>query len=261
MRERPILFSAPMVRAILAGTKTQTRRAVKPQPMSQPAGQYLDAYCSQPTTPSNPRGMSDNWSWWLLDNRLGDSIGKCPYGQPGDRLWVRETFTTFGYGRGFGVEIHYAADGHDPDTCTWEVRERLRRTLDECPDRSNKWRQTNIGRWRPSIHMPRWASRITLEITDVRVQRLRDITEDDARAEGVTPLTGVAPEQCIIGTDRRTQASHPHTLALAVLWDTLNFKRELGWVTNPWVWAITFKRVAASRSDADATLAPARGAP
>jgi len=131
--ERPILFSGPMIRAILAGRKTQTRRVAK----LTGAGRVKEA------------GSHRNWH--LADP---DAVKACPYGTPGDRLWVRETFCDTGCQRAV-----YRAD-----TAVENWKYRI---------------------WRPSIYMPRWASRITLEITDVRLERLQDISEADAAAEGV----------------------------------------------------------------------------
>jgi len=158
MKERPILFSAPMVRAILAGTKTQTRRVVKPQPLK-----------PDPSHPSYFPFQPDDWVWsansWssTISNSPEGPAGwsrHCPYGQPGDRLWVRETFY------------------HDPEDSLTLYR----------ADGGFDGDQWDAGyKWHPSIHMPRLISRITLKITDVRVQRLQAISEADALAEGVKP--------------------------------------------------------------------------
>jgi hypothetical protein len=211
VKERGILMSGEMVRAILReiDPKTQTRRVVKA--FDEHEYHSIEAL----------KGHPDTFVAW--DTEYSDEGGfhvRCPYGRPGDRLWVRETWATLHHA---GIRTVYAADGTP-----------MQRYYPDEPIADMKWR--------PSIHMPRWASRITLEITDVRVQRLQDISEEDARAEGVTPLVGLAPEQCIISDDtRRTHGTHPHTLALAVLWDGINGPGA--WLANPWVWAITFKRV------------------
>lgn len=154
VKERPILFSGPMVKAILAGKKTQTRRLVKA-----------------------PRGSEPS--------HAGVDFG-CPYGQLFDRLWVRESWQC-NHADQDRSKVNYRADGRD-------------RLL-----------------WTPSIHMPRWASRITLEVTDVRVQRLQDISEEDAKAEGAE------------GRE-----------AFASLWDAINGNRA-SWASNPWTWAIGFR--------------------
>lgn len=188
--EKPILFSAPMVKAILGGRKTMTRRVVDPQ-FTALWGQGIragheDAYSIHVNI------MADDGSWkWL----------KCPYGKPGDTLWVRETFAVNCVG---GQDfVFYRADcGSDGDGATWK----------------------------PSIFMPRKYSRITLRITGIRAERLQDISEEDAKAEGVTAwhdtTTGTAyrPEFCI-------------------LWDSINAKRGYGWDTNPWVWIVSFEKV------------------
>lgn len=180
MKERPILFSAPMVRALLAGTKTQTRRVMKPQP-----------------THMNPAGIP------RLAHLVGPSSAiSCPYGQPGDRLWVRETFAKIDGQTQPWIETDYRA--------SYTHGDRLGDTLGI------------KKRWTPAIHMPRAASRITLEVTGVRVERLQDISEADARAEGA--------------------AAPPHLSyrdGYAWLWDSINGPGA--WDLNPYVWCISFR--------------------
>lgn len=192
MRERPIIFSPPMVRALLAGTKTQMRRVVKPRPM--PAGGWAVA--------ARPRGFE--LVHWDNDEQEWRAIA-CPYGQPGDRLWVRETWGHFERSPKPGDRIYYRADG-------------------EC---------VALEPWRPSIHMPRWASRITLEITDVRVERLQDISAQDCVAEGV----------------RTTMREHDAVMDLrdqyGDLWESINGPGS--WDANPWVWVVEFKRTPEAR--------------
>lgn len=198
MRELPILFSAPMVRAILEGRKTVTRRVVK----------------SIPWLPGvNPDFSQARAFWNGPEFRIAGSAEmttgfRCPYGQPGDRLWVREAY----FGNHFDHpkepvderELHYRADGYEEFE-----GERIR--------------------WRPGIHMPRWASRITLEVTNVRVERLRHITADQAIAEGmVSPL-------------REHHAVVNLRQQFADLWDGLA-KEGARWADNPWVWAVSFRR-------------------
>jgi hypothetical protein len=189
MKERPILFSGPMVRAILEGRKTQTRRIVKPQP---PKGYHID------TCQYNDTG----WAFWVSAN---DHAGTCtcknlrqPYGQPGDRLWVRETwapaYRTYGYATKKAIAYRVDSD-HDPH------------------------------KWKPSIHMPRWASRITLKVVGVRVERLQECTRGDAMAEGC-PFPNMA-----IGSDPRKW--------YAELWNSINGMGS--WEANPWVWVVEFK--------------------
>lgn len=179
MSEHPILFSGPMVRAILAGQKTMTRRVVNGEALK-----WL-------TPDTFPPAFVADWN------------GLCPYGVPGDLLWVREAFMPRpGFER--VSRPHYRADDDRPE-----------------------WR----GLWKPSIHMPRWASRITLRVTDVRVERVQEITEGDAVREGVQAI----PEAPASLTDRT---------AFASLWDSLNAKRGHGWDVNPWVWVVSFERAA-----------------
>lgn len=187
MKERPILFSAPMVRALLAGTKTQTRRPVKGWALEwlTPPISFTPEYVAHP------------------DNKA------CPYGQPGDRLWVRETWRVCG-----GREYEYQQDRR-------QVMYRSTHQEDGFP---LTWESYT---WRPSIFMPRWASRITLEVTKVRVERLQSISRGDAMAEGC-PFPNMAK-----GDDPRQW--------YAELWDQINGAGA--WDANPWVWAIDFKRL------------------
>lgn len=202
-RERPILFSAPMVRAILAGTKTQTRRAVKPQP--------VESY-SVLGDVRETRG----WSWPMSDGQHlpcpGDAmLARCPYGEPGDRLWVRETFCTMivnDWPNPVGP-IGYRADGN---------------------------LEHNPGCWRPSIHMARRHSRITLEITGVRVERLQEISEADARAEGAPPghpsIDRVSREFGFADFPRSWYGQ---------MWEQINGRGS--WAANPWVWVLEFRKL------------------
>jgi len=173
MTERPILFSAPMVRALLAGTKTQTRRALR------------------------------DGTWWTPEHGVirmapaglactGFAHVACPYGKPGNRLWVRETWAQH------GLRAVYRADGDE--------------------------RPTGAGAWRPSIHMPRKLSRITLEVTGVRVERLQDISTSDCWAEGIPSSPDVDP-------------LHEYR----DLWESINGTGS--WDANPWVWVVEFKRL------------------
>lgn len=188
MRERPILFSAPMIRAILAGQKTQTRRVVKPQPPSECSIHYmLGAESWLPESERSP--LRHHWEAWggeLFDNRpdghlCGSHTVRCPYGAPGDRLWVRERHQRFDKGS-CDQHVWYTAGRNDNSY--------VARTRPEI-DQDAPWPRDAAGPAGgavygvPSIHMPRWASRILLEIVSVRVERLRDISEDDARSEGI----------------------------------------------------------------------------
>ena len=239
MKERPILFSAPMVRAILDGRKTQTRRVVKPQPPSiacivDPYNHDFNAFTA----------WTDDYKMILSDG--GAVVGNqgpsrahwsCPYGVPGDRLWVRETWSLACDldGEPFEPErVYYRAD---PDSGHIEG-------VGERKDGSTR------SPWRPSIHMRRSWSRITLEVTDVRVERLQDISDDDAQAEGARRFDDIPTSHPYPGHEPRWSCGDPLSTddcmhspkyAFANLWDRIN---GLGaWDANPWVWAIAFKRV------------------
>jgi len=226
MRERPILFSGPMVRAILDGRKTQTRRVVKPQP----------ADCQRlARDPSSPSGYS------LIADAYDDEMLRCPYGIPGDRLWVREEHYRYGHWESVpGVRTktgrmkwRFVAD-------SYEVR------FDAPPvyrkGRHHKDAATPAWHKRLARFMPRWASRLTLEITDVRVQRVQDISGEDAADEGVN-VARCGCDVCRMSSVMCPADASSHILEFASLWELINAKRGHGWDANPWVWAITFRRV------------------
>jgi len=198
MKEHPILFSGEMVRAILEGRKTQTRRVIKPQP---PEGSWWDA---------------ESGLFHLAGSKLG-VMRHCPYGVPGDHLWVRETHHIDHYpaetldAQGNPGTVHYRADT-DIISQSWD------------------------GQWRLSIFMPRWASRITLLVTGVRVEQVQDISEDDARAEGIPLVNGHYPDYENPGNRWDTPGA-----SFISLWDSINRKRGYSWQSNPWVWAVTFE--------------------
>lgn len=223
VKERPILFSGPMVRAILDGRKTQTRRVAK----LTSAGHVKE-----------PRGHR---RWHPGDP---EAAFACPYGQPGDRLWVRETWwrpidfwTPAGcWKRGCRTQVRYAADD--------EVR-----SVDIDREQYDKLVGMKAGK-RPSIHMPRWASRITLEVESVRVDKVQDISEDDIDLEGVHcprcrgcgVVRTYGEGGVLIGDD----CPYPGCGDTSVpwfreLWDSTNAKRGVGWDANPWVWVVGFK--------------------
>lgn len=217
MKERPILFSAPMVRAILDGAKTQTRRLVKPAP---PIDFNLSMHVSK--TGHLHAADYEKLRWSDPERVRWD----CPYGQPGDRLWVRETLQ---YDSEVGHYYAATAAGSlgNPSGRHWVAYEK-EITGKEIPDRQI-----------PSIHMPRWASRITLEITGVRVERLQDISEADAIAEGITKLKTLRGSACQI--DGGPVLAGGPILAYRDLWESINGPGS--WDENPWVWAIEFKKV------------------
>ncbi len=220
--ERGILFSAPMVRAILAGKKTQTRRVVNPQPAAlcrfemNGAGTHA-LHLGPPLTLDGPAFCCVPVKATSADHRLA-----CPYGVPGDRLWVRETWQAWRQ-----VNVEYDE---------WEVET----DVELMRNATLEYRATSdsLGPWRPCLFMPRWASRITLEIAEVRVHRLHDISEDDARSEGVLVSDAATAKQDTVDTHGMT----PYRAAFASLWDSINGKAA-PWSSNPWVWAITFRRL------------------
>lgn len=248
MKERPILFNGEMVRAIMDGRKTQTRRVVKPKPQFKEAPGN-EVACWYPS--GYDCGKSLMYAS-MAHLRRGMTKDFCPLGQPGDRLWVREAFY---------YEWHmHDIDNRTPDLPDGRHSSRLvyRASQPDYP--------VSIGvgpkGWTPSIHMPRWASRITLEITDVRVQRLQEISEEDAIAEGCLPHRVVSNSN---GTGEYAISARAR---FAELWNSIygpkdpshiNRRRKKGketscydnshknkqceflWAASPWVWAVTFK--------------------
>lgn len=209
MKERPILFSAPMVRA-LAGTKTQTRRLVKPQPQFR-----------------NDHHATD----------LRALLKHCPYGQPGDRLWVREAHSI---GPGPGVAL---VPGETAGALRWP---HVTYPADGAVLRRDERWKGAFGKLRPSIHMPRWACRLVLEVTEVRVERLQDISEADAIAEGIE----TSPSLAFPGRDVFCDYRVPHDPAewfgnpvdsYRSLWEQINGPDS--WRANPWVWTVSFRRL------------------
>ena len=193
MADRPILFSGPMVRALLEGRKTQTRRVLKPQPDA-------DAFLRFTAIIEREAIFRNDHTGLRQDIRLPYAIG--------DRLYVRETWAKLPpFAEGHAATILHRAD--------W-------------PSPAKNPQATQPARWRPSIHMPRWASRLTLIVTDVRVERVQDISDDDAKAEGLKPSS-------CRGLRTISARETFHTL-----WNSLNKKRGYGWDVNPWIVALTF---------------------
>lgn len=206
VKERPILMNAEMVRATLDGRKTQTRRVIK--------NAYFDVVDGYDKS-------GELWNSWVDpgSGALQTHPIACPYGVPGDELWVCETTAKSDNVLDAGV---YVAD-------RGEAGSKLIRD------------KNGIASWgysrtvRPAIHMPRWASRIQLRITDIRVERVQDITPDDVYAEGAIPH--VKPEDC--------QEIHECVIAdyWIPLWDSINAERGYGWDANPWVWVVEFEKL------------------
>jgi hypothetical protein len=222
---RPILFSTPMIRALLDGRKTQTRRIMKPPFKGRDILNLKEHGCSG--THSDYSGdHNDPFSWGYpgaedgSDMSIGHGPELCPYGRPGDLLWVREG--------------HYMDDNGDEEFPVYAEDEKAVADLLTHPDSRDHHK-----RRRPSIHMPRWASRLTLEITDVRAQRLQDITEADALAEGIPDLR-TTPEFYSKPIPKEPNYGAIHTGAFCGLWCGIH-GGVAAWDQNPWVWALTFK--------------------
>lgn len=221
MKERPILFKSEMIKAILDGRKTQTRRVVKSAKDRNGSGCHL-APCE------------------IAGDVNGGDYSLSPYGQPGDHLWVRETWNLF-------------ISSQDGDEC-WPIKtipkvdprgadeEHFHAELDYAattPLSRRAWLMAATERpWRPSIHMPRWASRITLEITAIRVERLCDISNVDAIGEGIKPVLGCWKNY---GCARYNKDFKYPINSFRSLWQSIN--RLDSWEANPWVWVVEFKRV------------------
>lgn len=217
-RELPILFKGEMVRAILEDHKTQTRRVIKPQPsegvlrpiphgtMEYPKwGQPIAGYLCGFDGIKDLQGSGRLKPW------------RCPYGKPGDHLWVRETFCP--------LDSDHWTPGMDKPL----DRIAYKASCDDVSGDSERCRKELGYKWRPSIFMPRFASRLTLVVTDVRVERVQEISEEDAQAEGCD--VGCRKPDCDCARQK-----------FAELWNLINGKRGFGWEANPWVWAVTFAR-------------------
>lgn len=220
MSDRPIIFSGPMVRTILAGRKTQTRRVLKPQPY------YRGGYGHT----EDP----DEWGWMDDDGQHVTVTEIVPNGfRVGDRLWVREAWNI--------THRQHLAPGEDIERSAEDCVAANGGFACACADgvvyqatAAQSHPEYGKALWRPSIHMPRWASRLTLIVEDVLVQRLQEISEADAEAEGVDPIL-VPPDGGGI----------PHVEGFRETWDSLNAGRSSGcsWSDNPWVAALTFRAI------------------
>lgn len=215
VRERPILFSTPMVPALLDGRKTQTRRPIKPRP------EHGACRCGYTRT---------GWAFATADDACTCKPIQGPPGDVGDRLWVRETFQLL-----YETPDTWMGGGGEIDLYGGPI-----------PKTGEEARRDSVfpafaaddieGPFRPSIFMPRWASRITLEVTGVRVERLQAITEEDAKAEGVGP--GYVPNS------QGSTTCVGHRPMFARLWNEINGGKEgCSWSDNPWVFAISFRGI------------------
>ncbi|EIV2272773.1 hypothetical protein L7L32_003183 [Klebsiella pneumoniae] len=244
MKERGMIFNSEMVRAILDGRKTQTRRIMKVQPESNQLGLLL-------ITDSTKHRDIGKYHWAesnATGNHVRSKLFSSPFGAVGERIWVRETWATLGNEDGCYVDW-------EDNLCKGDERSAARIYRASCEQRPGDYGLWSIpddaywkphtkehkfeGAWRPSIHMPRWASRILLEITDVRVERLNAISEEDARAEGIIDggcLNCGEPEPCGCANPEPDA-----TDAFAYLWQSIYGQDN--WNANPWVWVIEFKRV------------------
>ena len=221
MKERPILFSGEMVKAILDGIKTQTRRVIKNQPIIGPSLSEESLLRSRPMR---------RVKYEYMGNSDGNEISLKPFAFPGDQLWVKESFAL---------------------SRTWDDR----KPGDILPDPgveykaggtslgNNVDRLVDRGKWRPSIFMPRWASRITLEVKDIRVERLQKINESDARAEGLRIPVDEKGHALICVTHPRPVDGIGFKAEFASLWEQINSKRGYGWEVNPFVWVVEFERL------------------
>jgi len=236
MKDRPILFSGEMVLAILDGRKTQTRRVVKGLPLDD-IGDPLDITGPEWYEPIKIDRHGDEYPGEPIFGIYGDDWGvACPYGGPGDRLWVREAFMV---GPSIpGTDYSGSLSGYQLKDDDW------------IEYKATPPHRHPGGPWRPSIHMPRWACRIILEITAVRVERVQQIGEDDALAEGVripVRINQQTGERRILRDVLSPALDHPSPVicAFGSLWDSINAKRGYGWDINPWVWVVEFKVIKA----------------
>lgn len=198
-KERPILFSGPMVRAILEGRKTQTRRIIK--------GKGTWAVVDNPDSERTWPGAEDECGDW--------QDFQCPYGEIGDRLWIREAWAHIVVGN--QIDYLYRADHH-----------------------KGLEKRDGDQKWKPSIHMPRVACRLMLEITGVRVERLNEISEQDAKSEGIEPVRNIWK---LYGERQpgTAEATGQPRKSFMSLWESIN--GPASWAANPWVWVVKFKRI------------------
>lgn len=247
IKERPILFSTPMVQAILDGRKTMTRRVIKPQ--------FEFDVNSQTIEKSNQWKKYD----WVVKHQVVfepgneryevDTLLKCPYGKPGDIIWCRELFYAYG---------HWQTNGTENGRQKWKFNDQTAlgnwMYFDDFSEKLAMATRPNEGWYkRPSLFMPKYACRIFLEITDVRVERLKDLSEEDAVAEGVNPLW--MSNSQLLTDGQLYQNYHQKGFfnegmtaygSFQTLWDKINGLDS--WKSNPWVWVVSFKKIDMSKS-------------
>lgn len=221
VKERPILMSGPMVKAILDGRKTQTRRVVKPQPPDDfDRHCWFDAPAYGWTNEPEPA-----INWFTL---------RCRHGLPGERLYIREKWALVQWDED-GTDDWTGSIPKEPPGLGWSAHHAAGSTYE------NDCLEDRGFRWRPSIHMPRWAARIIIEVTGVRVERIQDISDADAIAEGIRRFDETAGQSVYTwyGVDRSTDRNPIG--AYRTLWESIHGPGS--WDANPWVWAVEFRRI------------------
>ncbi len=245
MKERPIRFTTEMVRAILEGRSTQTRRVINPQP---PESATEVFYWSRPKG-KPPEGYAESGCWCWYPGGL-KFVAKCPYGEVGDRMWVKEIWRVGAWDEDEGViAVDYKADDYcrrewlevpDPEYFNklWieSSDDAARAGLITDAEGRYRWKPGEAPtRWRSARFMPRFVARILLEITNIRVERLQDIGSEDIHAEGIDRWDDYKGGKHISVYQSRGR--------FRALWDSINARRGYGWDTNPYVWVVEFRRV------------------
>jgi hypothetical protein len=238
MKERPIIMAAESIGAIEGNRKSQTRRVMKPQPPCVDAVRRLagiDYRLSNTDPPPASVWRTMGPVWAVRDLTDGRHDWKCPYGQPGDLLWVRETWGSI------EADHPLCKDGRKPqpgDRVVYRAN-----PADDYQWGSGLPSQGSFC-WRPSIFMPKWACRLWLRVTNVRVERVQEISEADVEAEGAFDGTGLHSFDCSGPFEECCGHESPQEM-FSRLWDSINAKRSYGWDVNPWIWVVTFERVEA----------------
>jgi len=228
MKETPIIYAPPMVKAILTGQKTMTRRTTG-----------LEKINENPDDWDDVRRCDKHNAWLFRQSKTGNlHYVICPYGGVGDRLWVRETWRPENYLIPTQTcLVEYKAGGTVEKPCPKADYDKLWRTNDRTP------------LWRPSIHIYRWASRINQEITEVRVERLQEITIEDAFAEGINDNYAKQNNLLPLNFEKNDLIYCRHIYYFMVLWDSINAKRGYGWDKNPFVWVIETKTMGVNQNE------------